>query len=264
MSNARRAAAIAAPGVLDGGVCGHSEHGLGRRVDGLVGRGAVGRHQLAVDQQPLFGPSRHADAPPGMYCTDRSDRHPTLARYERYARRESLSRQEHVGFSTEGDGMDQPEGRRTVAEFRAALCAWLDDHAGELAPRDERAGHARRPHRPDAAHQVDPVRCRLDAVRLARARRRTRLVPDAAHRARGRARGTRSGRSRALLAHRGARAHPHRVRPAGTRGRGGPATALGRRDVVPRVLRAGHRQRPGRPELHCGSRRRSSHRRRGG
>ena len=72
--------------------------------------------------------------------------------------------------------------------------------------------------------------------------------------------GARPRRSRALLAHRGARAHAHRLRAARARRRGRPAAALGRRDVVPGVLGAGHGQRPRVAELPRRSRRRRRHR----
>ena len=68
--------------------------------------------------------------------------------------------------------------------------------------------------------------------------------------------GPRPGRSRALLAHRGARPDAHRLRAARARGRGRPPPALGRGDVVPGVLGTGHRQRPRRAELPRGARRR--------
>ena len=114
----------------------------------------------------------------------------------------------------------------------------------ELAPRVRAAGHARRADRADATREVDPVRRGLDALRLARARRRARRLADAAHRARRRARRPRPRRPRPLLAHRGARADAHRLRAARARGRGRAAAALGRGDVVPGLLGAGHRQRP--------------------
>src|SRR5215813_5283467 len=53
------------------------------------------------------------------------------------------------------------------------------------APRGARAsvfaaGYPRRPCRPDATREVDPLQRRLDAVRMAGARRRTRRLTDAA------------------------------------------------------------------------------------
>ena len=156
--------------------------------------------------------------------------------------------------------MEQPGRGRPVADFRSELHAWLDAHHDELAPPYPAARNARRADRADAAREVDPVRRGLDALRVARARRRTRRVADAAHRARRGAGGPRPHRSRPLLAHRGARPDAHRLRAARARRRGRPAPAVGRRDVVPGVLGAGHRERPRVAELPSGSRRRRGHR----
>ena len=117
------------------------------------------------------------------------------------------------------------------------------------APRGARAPvsparNARRPRRPDATREVDPVRCGLDAVRMAGARRRTRRLADAADGARRGPRGTRPRGSGALLADRGARADAHRLRAARARRRGGPPPALGRRALVPGLLGAGLGKRP--------------------
>ena len=134
--------------------------------------------------------------------------------------------------------MEQSERGPTIAEFRAELHTWLDAHADELAPTYDATGHARRADRADAAGEGDPVRRRLDALRLARARRRPRRLADAAHRARRLAGEPRPRRPRPVLAHRGARADAHRLRAAGARGRRRPAAALRRRAVVPGLLGA--------------------------
>ena len=133
----------------------------------------------------------------------------------------------------------------TLAELPRGAPRWLDAHHAELAPRYRRARNARRPRRADAAREVDPVRRGLDAVRVAGARRRTRRLADAADGARRGHRGARPHGSGALLADRGARAHADRLRAARARRRGRPPPALGRRDVVPGLLRAGLGQRPG-------------------
>ena len=114
------------------------------------------------------------------------------------------------------------------------------------APRRARAavraaGNTRRAHRPDATREGDPLRRRLDALRVARTRRRPRRLAHAAHRARRRARGTRPRRPRAVLADRGARADADRLRAARARRRDGAAPALRRRDVVPGLLGTGYR-----------------------
>ena len=104
--------------------------------------------------------------------------------------------------------------------------------------------HARRSHRPDAAREAAPLRRGLDAVRLAGARGRTRRFPDAADGARRGPRRARPRGSGPVLVDRGARADADRLRAAGARRRGRPAAAVGRRAVVPGLLRAGLRQRP--------------------
>ena len=80
--------------------------------------------------------------------------------------------------------MEQSERGPAIAEFRAELRAWVDDHADELAPPFDAAGHARRADRADAPGDGAPVRRGVDAVRVARARRRSRRRADPAHRAR--------------------------------------------------------------------------------
>ncbi len=104
--------------------------------------------------------------------------------------------------------------------------------------------------------KAHPLRRGMDAVGLARAGRRTGRLADAAHRARRGARGPRPGRPGDLLARRGARPHADRLRAAGARGRGRAAPALRRGDVVPGLLRAGHRERPRVAQLPADSRRR--------
>ena len=84
-----------------------------------------------------------------------------------------------------------------IADFRAELTRGSTRTTTSSRRAYLPAGNARRPHRADAAGEVDPVRRGLDALRLARARRRARRLADAAHRARRRARGPRPHRSRA-------------------------------------------------------------------
>ena len=153
--------------------------------------------------------------------------------------------QEHVPFSLRGTMNDavMHDGwhDRPLAEYRAALHEWLDAHADELAPRYEPPGTL-----DDRIAQMQRVKSILFAagwMRLGwpeRGRRAGRLA-DAAHRARRRAGGSRPHRPGAVLAHRGARTHGHRLRAAGAGGRDGAAPALGCRDVVPGFLGAGER-----------------------
>ena len=122
-------------GVGDGRVGGHAEDGLGRGIDGLVRsrRSAAGTSSPSISSRsscqvvtrftlPRCAPTGSRPAPCRL---DRSD----------YARRESLSRQEHAGFSTKGDAWSSPDGGAAIADFRAELHAWLDAHHDELAPR---------------------------------------------------------------------------------------------------------------------------------
>src|SRR5271157_1130768 len=97
-------------------------------------------------------------------------------------------------------------------------------------PREARAPvsparNARRPHRPDATREVDPLRRGLDAIRMAGARRWARRLTNAADGARRGTRGARHHASGTLLADRGARANPYRVRGARARRRGRPPPA---------------------------------------
>ena len=136
-----------------------------------------------------------------------------------------------------------PDAERvSLAEYRAALGTWLDEHHDELAPRYDPPGTL-----DEHVAQMQRVKAILfDAgwMRFGWPERvgglggspmlRTEL--GAAHR------GSRPDRSGPLLPRRGARAHPHRLRVARDRRRGRPPTAVGRRDVVPGVLRARQRE----------------------
>ena len=129
-------------------------------------------------------------------------------------------------------------------EFRAALDAWLDEHADELAPDARGLRHARRADGPPVEGEAAGLRRRLDAVGLARAGRRPRRLDAAARLPRRGAHRPRPRRARHLLDDRGAGADDDRLRPAGAGRRDGAAPAAGRRDLVPGLLRAEHRQQP--------------------
>ena len=112
----------------------------------------------------------------------------------------------------------------TIAEFRVGA-----PRLARRAPRRARAAptparNARRADGADAAREVDPVRRGLDAVGLARARRRPRRLADAAHRAR---RGARrpatsptpaSSRSSRCSRRRSSTSRRRRSRPRSSRG----------------------------------------------
>ena len=234
-----------AVGVVDGRVGRDAEHFLGRGVDrSRRSRRRVGGHQLAVDQAAALR-ARSSPCAPSR----------PSGRRLRYARIALSPRA--CGILAEGgrDGRARRTGQRSPTSAPSSTRGSTRTR-DELAPQLRAAGNARRADRADAAREVDPVRRGLDAVRLARARRRARRLADAAHRARRGARGARPRRPRPLLAHRGARADAHRLRAARARGRGRPAPALGRGDVVPGLLGAGHRQRPRVAGLPGGARRR--------
>src|SRR5262245_8052860 len=164
-------------------------------------------------------------------------------------RENGFLKERHAGFSPGARSRRLPRGSLRVAR---------------RAPRGARAAlrparDPRRPRRPDAAREGGPVRRGLDAVGMARARRRTRRLADAADRARRGARGARPRGSGALLADRGARAHADRLRVARARRRRRPAPARGRRALVPGLLGAGLGERPRVAALPRRARRRPPH-----
>ena len=161
--------------------------------------------------------------------------------------------------------MEQTNPGPTTAGFRAELRAWLDEHADELAPPFTRPRDPRRADRPDAAGQGPAVRRRVDALRVARARRRARWLAPMLRTELG---ATLAARglvgSGPLLARRGARADADRLRAAGPRRRGRAAAPLRRDALVPGLLRARHRERPGIAALRGRPRRRRRPARRSG
>ena len=136
-------------------------------------------------------------------------------------------------------------------EFRAALDGWLDEHEADLAPDHDGRRDARRADGParqgQAARPSTPAGCggagrSGSAASAARPLLRAYLGEALT--------AARPGRARHLLDDRGAGADDDRLRAARARGDDGAAAAAGRRDVVPGLLRAGHRQQP-RPRSSC-------------
>ncbi len=167
---------------------------------------------------------------------------------------------------SEGGRMDadRAAGRRSPTSAPSSTRGSTRTH-DELAPPYAAAGHARRADRADAAREGDPVRRGLDALRLARAR----SAGSAARRCCAPSSAPRSPRATSpipglfslieVLA-------PTLIdfAPPDARGRGRPAPALGRGDVVPGLLGARHRQRPRVAALPRGARRRRRRPRRRG
>ena len=146
--------------------------------DRLVRRAVLGGHQLPVDQQPLFVPD--VPRPPSRAGYRHTLEHAGLCLPDRcgdYVLRERVTRSYTQGGATHGERT--PE----IADFRAS-CTRGSTRTTTSSRRVLAARDARRPHRADATGEVDALRRGLDAVRMARARRRTRRLADAAHRAR--------------------------------------------------------------------------------
>ena len=145
--------------------------------------------------------------------------------------------------------MEEPGGGQAMADFRAELHAWLDAHADELAPRyappgtlDEQIAQMQRvkailfdagwmrygwPERVGGLGGSPMCRTELGAALAARDITDPGLFSLIE-----------------VLA-----PVAHRLRAARARGRGRAPPALGRGDVVPGLLRAGHRERPRVAEL---------------
>ena len=136
----------------------------------------------------------------------------------------------------------RPHGRlMELDEFRSALDAWLDDARGRPRARSRGRRHPRRPDGPAGQGQAAHLRRRLDALGMARAGRRARGVHPAPRLPGRGADLPGPGRAGHLLDDRGAGPDHDRLRRAGAGRRHGAPPAAGRRDVVPGLLRAGHR-----------------------
>ena len=136
-----------------------------------------------------------------------------------------------------------------LSEFRTSLDAWLDANAEALAVDYEGVGTLDQ----QMAQLAKIKRLAFDAGWMRsgwpeRVGGLGGLDPDPGLPGRG-AHHPGPGRTRALLDDRGAGPHHDRLRRPRARRRHGPRPAPRRRDLVPGVLRTGHRQQPGRTGL---------------